>query len=258
MELRTEQAQARVDLDGGRLASLCVYGHELLVTEGTKASRWGSFPMAPWAGRLRHGRLAWEGDTILFPITSPPHANHGVAHQQTWTQVDAHTISTALADPWPLGGVATQRFQLSDDALSVSIEISNDHGTMPALTGWHPWFRRRLDAGDAVEVLVEPGQAYEVDEEMIPTGNLIPPPPPPWNETFVDLAGPPRLRWAGALEVTVSSSFDHWVVFTEPDHAVCVEPQSGPPNQVNTDPYLVGPRRPLQGSMTLTWRSLAA
>jgi len=55
------------------------------------------------------------------------------------------------------------------------------------------------------------------------------------------------------MTLRVSSTLDHWVVSTEPDHALCVEPQSGPPNQVNTEPTIVEPGNPLVGTMPLAW-----
>lgn len=260
LKLRNDQSSATIELAGGRLASLAVDGLELLVPKAApdmKATRWGSFPMAPWAGRLPFGKLHFDGTDHEFPLTSPPHANHGVAHLQEWSVVSQTestiVITTALADPWPFGGSATQTFELDGDALTVGIEIANEERPMPALTGWHPWFRRQLDRGASAEIDVQPSQTYELDDDMIPTGNLIAVPPPPWNETFVGLAAPPVIRWAGALELEISSTFDHWVVFTEPDHAMAVEPQSGPPNQLNTDPQLVEPGRPLAGTMTLRW-----
>ncbi len=258
-ELVTPSARAVVDLDGGRLASLKVRGLELLITEGVKPTRWGSFPMAPWAGRLPFGRLAFEGQEYHFPTTSPPHANHGTSHTQDWVQVGQRTIRTDLVDPWPFGGSVEQTFGLTEtDAdtgcLEIAISINAGEQPMPALTGWHPWFRRQLDRGAPAQLDVSPSSAYEVDQDMIPTGNLIDPPPPPWNECFVGLTSDPVIRWPGAVDLMVSSTFDHWVIFTEPEHALCVEPQSGPPNQLNSNPFIVSAGNPLTGSMTLTWR----
>jgi len=44
------------------------------------------------------------------------------------------------------------------------------------------------------------------------------------------------------------------VVFTEPEHAICVEPQSGPPDAVNLDvATVVTPGTPLVVHATFTW-----
>src|SRR4029077_4118927 len=60
--------RATVDLArGGRLASLVVDGRELLVTEGYGPIAWGSFPMAPFAGRVRNGRCTFDAAAYQLP-----------------------------------------------------------------------------------------------------------------------------------------------------------------------------------------------
>jgi aldose 1-epimerase len=56
------------------------------------------------------------------------------------------------------------------------------------------------------------------------------------------------------LTLTIDSDCSHWVVYNEPDHAVCVEPQSGPPDAVNLGLAAeVVPGRPFIRTMTLRW-----
>jgi aldose 1-epimerase len=253
MELVSSRATASVDLDGGRLTSLVVDGLELLVTEADRPSRWGSFPMIPWCGRLPRGILFFEGQTYELPLNSPPHANHGRAFLQRWTTIDDSTISTDLTDPWPFGGTVTQRFSLSDDSLTVTVEVRAGDKTMPVMAGWHPWFRKQLERGGEAQLRFVGGQAYVMTDTQIMTGELIALPPPPWDHCVVGLDSPPVIEWPGALRLTISSSFDHWVIFTEPEHAMCVEPQSGPPNQFHLDPRVLQPGQRLVGSMTLAW-----
>ena len=253
LSLRTGATEGTVDLEGGRLASLKVHGHELLVTEGTKPSRYGSFPMTPWCGRLAHGRLTFGGTTHELPLTSPPHANHGRGYLQTWTEVGPGVIRTDLGPPWPFGGHVIQRFELGETSLTTTLEVHADAEPMPAMAGWHPWFRRQLDVGEPARLTFAATSIYETDEHQIPTGRLLPAPAPPWDECFVDVTEGPAITWPGALRLAFGSTFDHWVVFTQPDHALCVEPQSGPPNQVNRDPLLARPGEPLVGKMTWTW-----
>ena len=78
-------------------------------------------------------------------------------------------------------------------------------------------------------------------------------PPGPWDACFFGLTSDPLLAWPSALQLTVSSTFDHWVIFTKPEHALCVEPQSGPPNQFHREPHVLEPGEALIGSMTFTW-----
>ena len=255
--IHSERASARINADGGRLASLSVDGMEVLVTEGAKPTRWGSFPMVPWCGRLAYGCL--EVDTVQFdfPITSPPHANHGLAHVREWT-ISKHDTSAArltvnLEDPWPFGGRVIQRFAIDDESLTVRIEVHAGETPMPAMAGWHPWFRRVLERGEPADLAFNADAAYEVDDDLIPTGELVDVGEPPYNTTLSGMAEWPTITWPGALSLAIESSFDHWVVFTEPDHALCVEPQSGPPNEINTDPVMIAPGGALSGAMTLRW-----
>ena len=48
------------------------------------------------------------------------------------------------------------------------------------------------------------------------------------------------------------------MVYDEQPEAVCVEPQSGPPNGLNTHPRLVTPIDPLEITTTWSWRGCAA
>ncbi len=253
MELQSAGATATIDEQGGRLASLMIGDLEVMLTEGPKPTRWGSFPMIPWCGRLPYGRLDFAGDTYTFPETSPPHANHGRTHLQLWDQTDASALRTELVDPWPFGGHATQRFDLTDTSFTVTAEVHAGDRPMPAMIGWHPWFRRELDRGATAEVDFAATSIYAVDDDLVPTGELAPIPPAPWNACFVGLDADPTITWPGALRLTVSSSFDHWVIFTEPEHALCVEPQSGPPNEFHIAPHVLQPGEALTGSMTLRW-----
>ena len=70
-------------------------------------------------------------------------------------------------------------------------------------------------------------------------------------------APPPVLRWPGFLELTIESDCPDWVVYTVPADALCVEPQTAPPDALNGDPTIVEPGRPLIAEMTWRWRSLA-
>ena len=65
------------------------------------------------------------------------------------------------------------------------------------------------------------------------------------------------LEWPGRLRPTISSSAPWWVVYTVPDHAICVQPQSGPPDALNHDPAVVRPRAPLTHAMRWAWGRLA-
>ncbi len=264
-EIGSDNAKAVIDTNGGRLASLQIGGVEVLLTEGEKPTRWGSFPMIPWCGRLAGGKFDWYGKEYQFPLTSPPHANHGVAHMQEWKLFNSSpqvlNLIVDLEFPWTFGGFARQRFQVTDNQLLVEAMVEAGQYRMPVMIGWHPWFRRQLmnatgPVGSEAQLAIHPTHRYETDRKMIPTGSLVSVGPQPWNDCFVGLRRPPVISWPGVLEMTIESNLDHWVVFTEPEHALCVEPQSGPPNEFNLWPRMIQPGQRFLASMTWSWRQV--
>lgn len=269
LHLDAPGAHAVVDLaHGGRLASMVVGGRELLVTDGVGRMGWGSFPMAPFAGRVRDGRFTFRGTHHQLLIHLPPHAIHGTVLDQSWHRLDEHSIATGLGPDWPFAGRAIQRFDLREGQFDFRLEIHADE-PMPASIGWHPWFRRRLAAaGDdsvadrdsstpPVELDFAAGSMYVRDAAGITTSDRISPTPGPWDDCFTDLRRPPVLRWPGVLELTIDSDCRDWVVYTVPTEALCVEPQTAPPDALNLGPAIVEPGRPLVAEMRWTWRSLA-
>jgi aldose 1-epimerase len=93
---------------------------------------------------------------------------------------------------------------------------------------------------------------YERDRSGIPTGRTVAPGARPWDDCFAGVVDPPAVRYSDGLELLLSSDCDHWVVY-EPEHALCVEPQSGPPNGFTLLPHLVEPGRPLSRTFVIAW-----
>ena len=249
--------------DGGRLASVTVGGRELLVTEGDGPMQWGSYPMAPFAGRIRRGRFSFAGREHALPIGMPPHAIHGVVYDRPWRTDGPDAVSIDLDERWPFRGRVTQRFALTADGLDVTMTLEADE-PMPVTMGWHPWFRRRFGPGDADATLTfEAATMLVRDEDGMPDGRRVPPPPGPWDDTFTGVIAGPWLEWPGRLRLALSSSAAWWVVYTMPEHAICVEPQSGPPDAVNLagvapdlGPAVVEPGAPLTHVMRWRWTRL--
>lgn len=219
---------------------------------------YGAFPMAPWAGRVRNGRFTFDDHEHQLPVNRAPHAIHGTVRDQPWTvdheSPDAAQWSTTLADPWPFGGRVVQRASLAPDSLALEMEVHAVDRPMPASCGWHPWWSRRLSRGDGVELELHAGSMYQRDEEGLPTGELVGVQPPPWDDCFTDLHEPAAiLHWPGAATVTIETDCPCVVVFTEPEHAVCVEPQSGPPDELNLEPRVVDPGVPLVVRTRWSW-----
>jgi aldose 1-epimerase len=263
-ELTLESGGARVTIDvdrGGRLASLNIDGLELLVGAADDAMAWGCYVMAPFAGRLRQGRFRFNGDEHQLPRNMAPHAIHGTVYDRPWRieEVDrAEALLTCdLGPDWPFPGRVAHSVRLTDGGLELRLEVGAEHEPFPASCGWHPWWRRRLARGGPLELAVDAQSMWLRDADGVPTGELVSPPPPgPYDDCMTDLQAPPVLRWDGALELTVESSCDDLVVFDLPTHAICVEPQTGPPDALRLTPVVVEPGWPLVAEATFTWDRL--
>ncbi|MFE7130506.1 aldose 1-epimerase [Streptomyces sp. NPDC057638] len=242
--------------NGCRVTSLAVGGTELL----RQGERYGCFPMVPWCGRVADGRFL-DGATVRqLPLNSPPHAIHGTGRDTVWRT--AHTTSASvvftyeLGEPWPYTGVVTQTVELTEDSLTLTMGVETYDESFPAQAGWHPWFLRNL-GGEDVRIDFDAAWQEERGEDHLPTGHRITPLPGPWDDCFGMPDGvDATLSWPGQLELRVTSPAAWVVVYDEQDEAVCVEPQSGPPNGLNTHPRLVTPIDPLETSTTWTWRRL--
>lgn len=236
--LRLSRGDLRVEIApqaGGRLASVAKAGVEWLVGHEHDAApiAWGCYPMLPWAGRIRRGRFAFDGRHYTLPLNLGAHAIHGVGFALPWQveRLTADTTELSLELPqdkrWPLGGRARQRIALEESAVHLEIDVTATAHAMPVVVGWHPWFRKP----DHIEF--SPRAAYPRDDDGIAVPPPADPPPGPWDDCFINRE-PVTLRRAGQI-LRLTSSAEHWVVFDEPAHATCVEPQTGPPDAFNLD-----------------------
>lgn len=264
--LRWDDAILAVDpVMGGRLASLVVGGHELLVTEGDGPIYWGCYPMVPFAGRVRDGRFRFAGRRHQLPLTMPPNAIHGTVLDRPWhvmTRSDQHVeLVTDLGPDWPFQGEVVQTVALVAGGLEASLELRAAE-PMPVVLGWHPWFRRTID-GTAAALDFEARSQYLRGQDGLPTGATVPPTPRPWDDAFTDLVIPPRLTWPGIARLELRSDAPFWVVFDERPDAICVEPQTGPPDAFNlaaaigVDPPVAAPDRPISIAMAWRWQVIA-
>ncbi|MFB7590469.1 aldose 1-epimerase [Streptomyces sp. NPDC056169] len=243
---------------GCRIEGLRIGGTEVL----RQGDRFGCFPMVPWCGRTENGRFLDGATTHQLPVNAPPHAIHGTVRDLAWktARVDetSAVFTCELGDPWPYKGKVTQIFELAEDSLSLTFGVETYDDSFPAQAGWHPWFLRNLGrGGQDVRLDFAPAWQEERGENHLPTGRRIDPLPGPWDDCFgmpdgVDVT----LTWPEELELKVTSRAEWVVIYDEPAEAVCVEPQSGPPNGLNTHPRLVTPIDPLEIGSVWRWRRL--
>jgi aldose 1-epimerase len=220
---------------GGRIAQIRFDGIEQLTAHGEHGSEaaiaWGCYPMVPWCGRVRGGAFEFAGRRYALPRNLGAHAIHGLGFVLPWQVMvqSVRHVEMELPLPmdarWPFGGLAVQRVAIEARQLVLSLSVTAVERAMPAVLGWHPWFRKP----DRMEF--EPEAMYPRDGEGIavePPGDV---PAGPWDDCFVNRRDV-VLHRAGQ-RLVVSSQCRHWVIYDGTAHATCVEPQTGPPDAFN-------------------------
>lgn len=286
MTIELAAGDDRVRLDpsaGGRIASLVAGGRERLVAEppgdvGPELAplQWGSFVMAPWAGRIAGGSLTFDGEQHQLERNLEGHAIHGVVFDEEWEvgHADRSTASLTVAfDPsrWPFGGHVEQRVELVPGRLRVTVTVRAHDRPTPVWVGWHSCFQR-LEDGD-VRVGLDADEVLVTDDDNLPSGALAPVSgdtdlrrAPELGERRLDHAfaaprPPLTIRWPDLdLEMATDPDPACAVVYT-PAHEFCVEPQTGWPDALRlaqagvegTGVTRVEPDGSLRATSTWSW-----
>ncbi|CAN5604999.1 aldose 1-epimerase [soil metagenome] len=236
---------------GGRIAQLEVDGRPVLVggDHASHPAMWGAFPMAPWAGRVRSGRFRFDGTRYDLHQNLPPHAIHGTTFDRRWTTTfhDPQSIAMEIELDWPFGGRATQFLTVRPDALVCELTVHARDAAMPAEIGWHPWFVKPDSISFApVGRYVRDTHGIAIDEVVIPDLTAG-----PFDDCFVNTAA--VVLHHGRHSLTLESDCDHWVLYDEPHHATCIEPQSGPPDAFTIRPRRLSAGDSLRRTFRLSW-----
>ena len=134
----------------------------------------GSYPLVPFSNRIAHATLAWEGTNhpLVKNFGTEPHAIHGVGWTRSWDVIEADERFALLSyqhqpdGSWPFAFDATQAFRLSDDALEMTLSITNQSKqATPVGLGWHPYFVKRTNSRIAFEAT----DRWEMDALKLPT-----------------------------------------------------------------------------------------
>lgn len=235
----------------------------------------GSFPLVPFSNRIADGRADFEGRTFQFPINMPPepHTIHGDGWTSAWDVESAEPARAVLAhEPsnGPFAYASRQIFELSDDGLKASLEITNTGGRrLPVGFGHHPYFPRTDDLTlempltevwmpndrklPAERVAVPEAWDFSSPKRLAPLTDL--------DHDFTEGDVEVMLHWPDRgirLAIDADPMFRHIVVFVPPDRDyVCVEPVSHVANAVNmmasadleTGLQVLEPDETLRGSM---------
>jgi len=258
LHLAAGDAAVSIDpADGGRLSALSIQGHQMLYHAGDAPDMHGSFVMAPYAGRVRDGRFSHQGTDVELPLSLPPHAAHGLALDRPWTVLERDDTSAALSctfdERWPFGGRVVQYVRVEAERLVQKVTVEADTTSFPASVGWHPWFARLLGHSTPAQIGLHASAMLRRDADYIATKQRMRPPEGPWDDCFVDVTWPVSVSWPGVLRLDVDADTNVVVVFDQGEVAVCVEPQTGPPDAFNTSPMVVRPGRPLRARTDWRW-----
>jgi aldose 1-epimerase len=112
------------------------------------------------------------------------------------------------------------------------IEVHALVDPFPAVVGWHPWFHRRLGAGQPLRYELDATARLVRGADHLPTGEVreFDPSDGPFDDAFMVPGGTARVWWPGALALDIASDAGWYVVFDELRNVACIEPQSGPPD----------------------------
>ncbi len=237
--------------DGGRVAQITFDGVDVLVGRGedpapATALSWGSYPMVPYAGRIRRGMFRFDGVDHLLPINHGDHAIHGMGFDRAWAITElgaAHVeleIDFTTETRWPFGGSAWQRITVEPTAVVMELGVRAGERPMPASLGWHPWFRKP----DTIDF--RPSAMYRRDDDYITCDEPIPVPVGPWDDCFVN--DQPVLVTIGGVELRLSSACTDWVLYDMPPHGTCIEPQTAPPDAFTIRPNRLEPGQQLSAT----------
>jgi aldose 1-epimerase len=251
--LRAGALEATVSpAEGGRLATLrdlsSSPARDLVVplrawpAEPRRWPKGGAYPLIPYSNRIADGCLRHAGRA--WPIEphpeARPHSLHGTAHLRRWT-VEAcdrtKAILTLAAEPdrdWPWRYVAWQCFELTPQALRVTLGIQNRGAEpFPVGLGWHPY----LAWSPGAKVRHEARRRWLHDKDFVATGETVPADDDDDRRTAY-LADWTRLEIAHAdghrVRVVADPALSHLVLHRPDDDAyLCVEPVSHVANGFN-------------------------
>jgi aldose 1-epimerase len=161
--------------------------------------------------------------------------------------LDLSLDTRAFADfNFPFPFVISISYSLKDNLLITSLNLRNiGLNPMPAGFGLHPYFQRHLAGSSEVLLSFKAQGLYEVDDQMIPTGQVAKPTQEydfrearavhtHLNHLYRDYSNV-RLHWpkVASLEISAEPIFKHLVVFTHADGSLAVEPVSNATNGFN-------------------------
>ena len=214
----------------------------------------GCFPLVPYSNRLGYRQFRWGGREFRTAANfgdDYPHSLHGCGWIEPWRVLSQDASSAELLlthlknEQWPFNFDAMQRFELTEDALTVQMTFTNiDARMQPVGLGWHPYFPKRSRS----RMHIDCSARWEADPSThLPTRRVTQPGIDAevrhldFDNCFEGWRGVARVR-DEALSVGITSSLPYLVVYTPPQQDYfCIEPVSHVSNAIHmADPSAHG------------------
>ena len=190
--------------------------------------------MVPWAGRIKVGKIE-DADGVSYQLPThwdPPHAEHGYGFHSEWKLSRENTFTLSLPAPYA-PAIARQKYELSENTLTWSLEYISNGCRLPAWVGFHPWFPRTIDSGDEINLSFNAEKMLVRGDDHMPTGEYSGVPSQPWDDAFTGIDTAPEVTWGETAKIQIVSDVPWWVIYTEDPLGICVEPQTAPPDAAN-------------------------
>ena len=180
--LAAGDARLAVDFRGGGIRRLVVGDWDVIdgYPAGAVVEGWRGAVLVPWPNRVREGRWAWRGRELrLDPVSSEPHALHGLVAWQPWSLLAREPAEATLGttvEPhlgYPFRLAVALDYVLTPDRLAVTVRVRNAGAVAaPVGVGMHPYLHvgANEDGGIGGAELTVPAHTALETDGGIPTG----------------------------------------------------------------------------------------
>ncbi len=209
----------------------------------------GTFPLLPFASRIRNGAFQYLGKTVRLAANNLPevHAIHGHGWQGVWS-VHRQTETSVVLEfvyeggDWPWSYMACQTVQLQEMVLEISLQITNcSQEPMPVGFGLHPYFPLTQECRVDLQVSHE----WLLDDELMSDRrvscadrftNGVKPARVRLDNVYDGWDGMARITWpenGHCLAIAADSVFARLVAYSPGETYFCMEPVSNVPDAFN-------------------------
>lgn len=242
---------------GGSLAALSYRGVAVLrpmPPDATDPLHAACFPLVPYCNRIRDGRFAFAGSTVVLPANFPPepHSLHGLGWQQPWS-VERQAANACVllheydgAGPGPWAYRARQHIRLGPRGCAIALVLTNrSREPMPAGLGLHPYFCRTAET----TLRFAAGHVLLTGPDRLPTGVEAPAghfadfaggsplPAEPIDHCFAGWQGEAVLHGAFGTLALSAEGAPHLHLYAPADAStLCLEPVTHTPDAPNRAP----------------------